>query len=77
MPRNQRRDPLGSLNVFLQTDNFKKIQGVPFNRIQKFSKKSRIVPKNPKGDPLVYPLLIETLKNLWFSAKLEPTLSCF
>ena len=61
---------------FLQTENLKKCKGVPFEKIRKFSKKSRIVPKrNPKGDPLVSPVLLEALKNLWFSARIEPTLS--
>ena len=45
MPKNPKRDPLGSLNVFFQTDNFKKIKGLLFDRIQKFSEESRIVPK--------------------------------
>ena len=39
MPKNLKRDPLGSLNVFLQTDNFIKIQRVPFDGIQNFSEK--------------------------------------
>ena len=57
MPKNPKRDPSGSSNVFLQTDNFKKIQGgtSPKN----FGKKSHSAEKNP----LVYPLLLETLKN--------------
>ena len=41
----------------------------------KFSE-SRIVPKKTqRGDPLVSPVLLEALKNLWFSARIEPTLS--
>ena len=44
--------------------------------IRKFSKKSRIVPKKTqRGDPLVSPVLLEALKNLWFSARIEPTIS--
>ena len=47
--------------------------GVPFDKIQNFLEKCRIVPKkNPTGDHLVYPLLLETLKNFWFSASIEP-----
>ena len=61
---------------FLQTENFKKMQGVPFDEIRKFSKKSRLVPKKTqRGDLLVSPVLLEALKNLWFSARIEPTLS--
>ena len=60
---------------FLQTDNLKKFKGVPIDRIQKFSERRRR--KNPEGDTLVYPLLLEILKNLWFGARLEPTFSCF
>ena len=52
------------------------MQGVPFDKIQKFSKKCPIVSKNTqRGDPLVSPVLLEALKNLWFSARIEPTLS--
>ena len=51
------------------------MQGVPFDKIRKFSKKSHSAEKNPKGDPLVSPVLLEALKNLWFSARIEPTLS--
>ena len=55
----------------------KKCKGVPFDKFRNFSKKSRIVPKKkPKGgDPLVSPVLLEALKNLWLSARIEPTLS--
>ena len=61
---------------FLQTGNFKKMQGIKFDKIRKFSKKSRIVPKKTqRGDPLVSLVLLEALKNLWFSARIEPTLA--
>ena len=36
-----------------------KMQGVPFDRIQKFSKTSCIVPKKQKWDPLVPRILLE------------------
>ena len=45
MPKNSKRDHLGSLNVFTNR------KGVPFDRNQKFSKKSRILPKKPSGGP--------------------------
>ena len=31
--------------------------------------------KTQRGDPLVSPVLLEALKNLWLSARIEPTLS--
>ena len=39
---------------FLQTENFKKFKGVLFDKIRNFSKKSRIVLKNPKSDIRVH-----------------------
>ena len=60
MPKNLKRGHLGSFNVFYKPKTSKKCKGVPFDEIRKFSKKSRIVPKqNPKGDPLVSPVLLE------------------
>ena len=71
-----KKRPFRLIQRFLQTENFKKMQGVPFDKIRKFSKKSRIVPKKTQsGDPLVSPVLLEALKSLWFSARIEPTLS--
>ena len=40
MPKTPKRGHLGSLNVFTN-QNFKKYKGVPFDKIRKFSKKSR------------------------------------
>ena len=57
---------------FLQTENFKKMQGVPFDKIRK---KSHSAEKTQREDPLVSPVLLEALKKLWFSARIEPTLS--
>ena len=71
-----KKRPFRLIKRFLPTENFKTIKGVPFERIQKLSEKSLIVPKKTKGDPLVSPLNLETLKHLWFSARLEPTLFC-
>ena len=71
-----KRGHLGSFNVFYKPKTPKKCKGVPFDKIRNFPKKSRIVPEKPqKGDPLVSPVLLEALKNLWFSARIEPTLS--
>ena len=62
---------------FLQTEN-KKMQGVPSDKIRKFSKKSRIVPeKNTKGGPFGLTCTFGSTKKLWFSARIEPTLSGF
>ena len=47
-----KKRPFRLIQRFLQTENFKKFKGVPFDKFRKFSKKSRIVPKkNPKGGP--------------------------
>ena len=49
-----KKRPFRLIQRFLQTENFKKCKGVPFDKIRKFSKKSRIVPKKTqRGDPLV------------------------
>ena len=58
LPKNTKRDPLGLLNVFYKR-KLQKIQGVPFDRIQKFSEKCLSAKKNAKGDPLVSSLLLE------------------
>ena len=39
MPENPKRGDLGSLNVFYKPKTSKKMQGVPFDKIRKFSKK--------------------------------------
>ena len=79
MPKNSKRVHSGSFNVFYKPKTSKKCKGVPFDKFRKFSKKeSHSAEKNPKGGgggPLVSPLLLEALKNLWFSARIEPTLS--
>ena len=64
---------------FLQTENFKKMQGLPFDDIRKFSKKSRRVPKkNQKGGPFgLTCCTFASIKILWFSARIEPALSGF
>ena len=51
MPKNPKGDPLGSLNVFYKPTTSKTFKGVPCDRIQKISEKSRIVPKKPKEGP--------------------------
>ena len=52
MPKNS-KEAIQAHSTFSQTKNFKKMQGVPFDRIRKFSKKkSHSAEKNPKGRPL-------------------------
>ena len=63
MLKNPRRDPLGSLNVFYKWTTSKKFKGVPFDRIQKFSEKSRILPKKPKEGPFGLPSTFGNIKN--------------
>ena len=50
MPKNPKRDPLGSINVYFRNQQLQKIQGVPFYIIQKLSEKSRIVPKKTQRE---------------------------
>ena len=70
--------PFRLIKRFLQTKSFKKIHGVPFVRIRKFSQKSRIVSKKPTGGTFWSPLYFwKHTKMLLFSARLEPTLSFF
>ena len=48
-----KKRPFRPIKRFLQTENFKKMQGVPFDDIRNFLKKSRRVPeKKPKGGTL-------------------------
>ena len=69
MPKNSKRGYSGSFNVFYKPKTSKKCKGVPFDKIRKFSKKSRIVPKKkPKGGPF-------GLTCTFGSIKIEPTLS--
>ena len=51
-----KKKPFRLIKHFLQTENFKKFKGVPFDRIQKFSEKCRIVPKKPQRGTLWSPL---------------------
>ena len=75
MPKNLKRVHLGSLNVFYKPKTSNNSRGYPLIKFEKFRKKSHSAEKNPKGDPLVSPVLLEALKKLWFSARIEPTLS--
>ena len=72
-----KKRPFRLIKRFLQTESFKKFKVVPFDRIQKFSEKCRIVPKKTaKGGPFGFRPTFRSMRNLSFSARLEPTLSC-
>ena len=63
---------------FLQTENFKKMQGVPFDDIRKFSKKSQNAERNPKEGPFgLTCCTFGSIKILWFSARIELLLCGF
>ena len=59
MPKSPKRS-FRLIKRFLQTDNFKKINRVPLDRIQK----SRIVPKKTKGEPFGLPSTFGNVKEL-------------
>ena len=76
MPKNLKRGHLGSFNVFYKPKTSKNARGYPLIKFENFRKKSHSAErKTQRGDPLVSPVLLEALKNLWFSARIEPTLS--
>ena len=76
MPKNSKRVHSGSFNVFYKPKTSKNARGYPLKNFENFRRKSHSAEKKPKGgDPLVSPVLLEALKNLWFSARIEPTLS--
>ena len=69
-----KKRPFRLIQRFLQTENFKKnARGYPLINFKNFRKKSHSAEKNPKGGPLVSPVLLEALKNLLFSARIEST----
>ena len=47
-----KKKPFRLIKRFYKPKTSKKCKGLPFDRIRKFSKKSRIVPKKPKGGTL-------------------------
>ena len=77
MPKNSKRGHSGSLNVFTNRKLAKKCKGLPFDRVQNFSKKkSHSAEKNPKGGPFgLTCCTFGSIKILWFSARIEPPLS--
>ena len=82
MPKNSKRGHSGSLNVFTNRKLQKKCNGLPFDRIRKFSKKKshsaekkrkKIKRKKTFGLASTF----GSIKKLWFSARIEPTISGF
>ena len=69
MPKNLKRGHLGSFNFFYKPKTSKNARGYPLIKFEIFRKKLHSAEKKPKGG------LLEALKNLWFSTRIEPTLS--
>ena len=77
-----KKRPFRLIKRFYKPKTSKKCKGLPFDRIRKFSKKSRIVPKKTeriKRKKTFFGLAstFGSIKNLWFSARIEPTISGF
>ena len=82
MPKNSKRGHSGSLNVFTNRKLQKNARGYPLTESENFRKKSRIVPKKTekiKRKKTFFGLAstFGSIKNLWFSARIEPTISGF
>ena len=82
MPKNLKRDHLGSLNVFRNRKLQKNARGYPLIESENFRKKSRIVPKKnekkiKRKKTFGRASTFGSKKNLWFSARIEPTISGF
>ena len=77
MLKNLKRGHLGSLNVFYKPKTSKKCKGIryPLIKFENFQKKSHSAEKNTKGGPFGLTCTFGSIKNLWFSARIEPTLS--
>ena len=76
-----KKRPFRLIKRFYKPKTSKKCKGLPFDRIRKFSKKSRIVPKKKqrikRKKPFGLASTFGSIKNLWFSARIEPTISGF
>ena len=77
MPKNPKRGHLGSLNVFYKPKTSKKCKLYPLIKFENYRKKSHSAEKKPKGGPFGLTCTFGSIKNLWFSARIEPTLSGF
>ena len=80
MPKNSKRGHSGSLNVFANRKRQKNARGYPLIESENF-RKSRIVPKKTKKikrkKTFGLASTFGSIKNLWFSARIEPTISGF
>ena len=81
MPKNSKRGHSGSLNVFTNRKLQKNARGYPLIESKNFRKKSRIVPKknqkNQTKENLWSRVYFWKHKKMWFSARIEPTISGF
>ena len=81
MPKNTKRGHSGSLNVFTNRKLQKNARGYRLIESENFRKKRRIVPKKRKKikqkKTFGLAFTFGSLKKLWFSARIEPTISGF
>ena len=82
MPKNSKRGHSGSLNVFTNRKLQKNARGYPLIESESFRKKSRIVPKKnekkiKRKKTFGLASTFGSIKNLWFSARIEPKISGF
>ena len=77
MPKNSKKAIQAHSTFSTNRKLQKNARGYPLIKFENFRKKSHSAEKNPKRDPLVSPVLLEALKNFWFSARIEPTIYCF
>ena len=81
MPKNSKRGHSGSLNVFTNRKLQKNARGHPLIEFENFRKRSRIVPKKTKKikrkKTFGLASTFGSIKNLWFSARIEPTIFGF
>ena len=75
MPKNPKRGHLEPLNVFYKLKTSKNARGYPLIKFENFQKKSHSVEKNPNGAPFGLSCTFGSIKKIWFSARIEPTLS--
>ena len=63
VPKNEKRDPLGFINIHSVAKYQKISKGDSFKTLKNFRKKFRTVPKNiERGDPLVFSAFVRYVK---------------
>ena len=75
-----KKSPFRLFKRFYKPKTSNKMQGVPFDPLIEFinfRKKSHSAEKNPEGGPFGLTCTFGSIKNLWFKARIEPTLSGF